>query len=502
MLRTTLKSVLGHKSRLVSTMLAVLLGVGFLAGTLVLTDTITKSFDAASENAYADADAVVRQPAAFTSATASSDQRGRVDASLVDTVAGVDGVAVAEGRVSGYARLVDGDGDLLGNPDGGAPTLGGNWSDTASLNPFDLAVGAAPSADDEVVIDRGSAKDGDIEVGDTVTVLALGAPQQMRVTGIATYGGDDSPAGASWSLFNTETAQRLVAQPGQFDSVVALADDGVSPDELADRISAVVPDQEVLTGSQITAETRSDARSELQFFNVFMTIFAVIALLVGSFIIFNTFSITVAQRTRENALLRAIGGTRRQIRRLGPLRGAVRRDRGVGGRRRDRRRRGQRPQGDAVGVRLRPPGRLGRPHAAHRDRGDGRRHRDHDGRGPLPGAEGGEGAADRGAARRRGRQHRLRLDGHACSSAPPCSRWASPRSCWASSAVATTRCRWSRPGCWRCSSGSPPSDARSPCRSAGCSAPRCRGCGASPVRWPARMPCATPSARRPPRRPS
>jgi putative ABC transport system permease protein len=314
MFRTTLKGVLGHKARLLSTMLAVLLGVGFLAGTLVLTDTITKSFDAAADSFYAQTDVVARQKAAFTSTEASADQRGRVDESLVGTVAGVDGVAVAEGRVTGYARLVGRDGEPLGNPDAGAATEGGNWSETTGLNPFTLAAGTAPGADDEIVIDRGSAEDGNFAVGDTVTVLAQGPPQQMRISGIATCGDDDSPAGASWVLFSTETAQRLVAEPGKFDAVVALADDGVSQTDLAERVGAVVPSGgEVLTGTQIAAETKSDARSGLQFFTVFMTMFAVIALLVGSFIIFNTFSITVAQRTRENALLRAIGSTRRQI---------------------------------------------------------------------------------------------------------------------------------------------------------------------------------------------
>ena len=314
MLRTTIKSVLGHKARLGATMLAVLLGVGFLAGTLVLTDTITKSYDTASDHAYAQTDAVVRQQAAFSSTEGGADERARVDESLVATVAGVDGVAVAEGRVAGYARLVGRDGDPLGNPDNGAAPRGGNWSETPELNPFVLAEGDAPATDDQVVIDRASAKDGGFGLGDTVTVLAQGPARQMEISGIATYDGDDSPAGASWVLFTTPAAQELVAQPGQFDSVVALAADGVSPGDLSDRIAAELPaGNEVLTGAQITAETKSDARSQLGFFTVFMTIFAVIALLVGSFIIFNTFSITVAQRTRENALLRAIGGTRGQI---------------------------------------------------------------------------------------------------------------------------------------------------------------------------------------------
>jgi putative ABC transport system permease protein len=313
-LRTTLKGVLGHKARLAATMLAVLLGVGFLAGTLVLTDTITQSYDDASDDAYADADVVVRRDAAFSSAAGGTDQRGRVDASLVETVASADGVAAAEGRITGYARLVGRDGEPLGNPDGGAATLGGNWADADALNPFTLAEGTGPQAEDEVVVDRGSAQDGGYTVGDTVTVLAQGPAQSVRIVGIATYGGEDSAAGSSWVLFSTEAAQRLVGQPGEFDAVVALAEDGTSASEAtANVVSALPAGHEALTGADAVAETKSDARSQLAFFNTFMTIFAVIALLVGTFIIYNTFSITVAQRTRENALIRAIGGTRRQI---------------------------------------------------------------------------------------------------------------------------------------------------------------------------------------------
>jgi putative ABC transport system permease protein len=314
MFRVTVKGLLAHKFRLAATALAVMLGVAFMAGTLVLTDTIGKTFDDLFADVYEGTDAVAREEAAFSNPEGAGDVRGRVDASLVDTVAGVDGVATAEGIIQGYARIIDNDGDPIGDPEMGAPTFGGNWNESSDLNPFRIVAGEPPRADNEIVIDKKSADDAGFRVGDTVTVLAQGPPHQLELSGIAKFGDADSPGGASYVLFTTEAAQRLVAEPGKFDSVAAVADEGVSQRELAGHISEVVPSGvEVVTGDEITTESQNDIEENLSFFNTFMFIFAVVALLVGSFIIFNTFSITVAQRTRENALLRAIGASRRQV---------------------------------------------------------------------------------------------------------------------------------------------------------------------------------------------
>ena len=314
MLRVTIKGLLAHKLRLAATALAVMLGVAFMAGTLVLTDTIARTFDDLFGDVYRDTDAVVRQEAAFTAPQGEGDQRGRLDASLVGTVAAVDGVALAEGTIQGYARLVGRDGEPIGNPEMGAPTFGANWSDSPELNPFTISDGTAPRTDAEVVVDKKSADDAGLGVGDTATVLVEGPPQQVRIAGIAKFGEADSPGGASFVLFTTAAAQRLVAEPGRFDSVSVVAEDGVSQRQVADRIARVVPPGvEVVTGDEITEENQDAIKEGLSFFNVFMLVFAVVALLVGSFMIFNTFSITVAQRARENALLRAIGASRRQV---------------------------------------------------------------------------------------------------------------------------------------------------------------------------------------------
>jgi putative ABC transport system permease protein len=313
-LRVTVRGLLAHKFRLAATALAVMLGVAFMAGTLVLTDTIGQTFDDLFADVYDDTDAVVRQEAAFDDPQGTGAVRGRVDASLVDDVASVDGVAVAEGSIQGYARLIDKEGEAIGDPQMGAPTYGGNWSETPELNPFELASGRPPADDGEVVIDKKSADDAGYRVGDVARVLVQGPPVDVTIAGIATFGGADSPGGASYVLFTTEAAQRWVAEPGTFDAISVVADDGVSQQEVASRIAAGLPGGvEAVTGDEITAESQDDIQQGLSFFNIFMLVFAVVALLVGSFMIFNTFSITVAQRARENALLRAIGASRRQV---------------------------------------------------------------------------------------------------------------------------------------------------------------------------------------------
>ena len=314
MFSTALRNLWAHKMRLLLTALSITLGVAFVAGTLVLTATIRKTFDNLFADVYRGTDAVVRAKAAFEGPQGSGAQRGRVDAALVPKLQSVDGVRAAEGAIFGYARLISKDGKALGNPATGAPAIGSNWSENSTLNQFRLVSGSPPAADNEVVIDRKSARDGHFAVGDTATVLVQGGPQRVRIAGIARFGTADSPGGATVVAFRTPVAQRLVAEPGKYDAVDLVAASGVSQTELVKRLSAVLPSgTEALTGKAITAETQSQIRKSLSFFNTFLLIFAVIAVLVGGFMMFNTFAITVAQRTRENGLLRALGASRRQL---------------------------------------------------------------------------------------------------------------------------------------------------------------------------------------------
>jgi putative ABC transport system permease protein len=312
MFRTTLKNLAAHKLRLVTTSVAVLLGVAFMVGTLVLTDTIGATFDGLFADVNAGTDAYVRGETAFS--TGFGDQRARLDADLVGTVAGVDGVEVAEGSVEAYAQLVDPDGDPIGDPTMGAPTLGVNWLSSDALNPFDIAEGRPPATDTEVVIDRGSAEAGGFAVGEPVRVLTQTGSHQFDIVGIATFGAADSPAGASVVAFTDSAAETHLVEEGKVDAIKVIAEAGTDGEQLVARIAEVVPrGVEVLTGAEITAENQTEMEEGLAFFNTFLLAFALIALFVGSFIIYNTFSILVAQRSKEMALLRALGASRRQV---------------------------------------------------------------------------------------------------------------------------------------------------------------------------------------------
>src|SRR6516164_5375387 len=314
MFKIALQSLLARKRRLVTTALAVIIGVAFTAGTLVLTDTMKSIFNDLSAGVYKNTDAIVRAKAIFNGPNQMGEQRPNIDASLVPALSHVPGVAAAEGSVLGYTRLIGQDGKPIGNPGSGAPTLGGNWGTVPALNPFHLVSGHAPQAPDEVVIDKQSATVGHLAVGDTTTVLANGPPQRVRISGIAGFGTADSPAGASVVQFTTPVAQRLVAAPGKFTSIGFVAAPGVSQQQLVANLQRVLPPgTEAMTGAAAIKETQDTFQKGLSVFSKFFLIFAVVALLVGAFIILNTFAITVAQRTRENGLFRALGASKRQV---------------------------------------------------------------------------------------------------------------------------------------------------------------------------------------------
>ncbi|RPI09169.1 MAG: FtsX-like permease family protein, partial [Actinobacteria bacterium] len=310
MWRVTIRGLLAKKLRLLTTALSVMLGVAFMAGTLVLTDTMGKVFDDLFTDVNAGTDAYVRGETVFESDF--GDVRSRIPAALITSVSDAEGVAVAEGSVQGYAQLVKADGDALSV--GQAPSFGGSWGVVPELNPFTIVEGGPPTSPDEIVIDKGSAEEGDFSIGQRVKVLLKGPTEEFTIVGIAKFGTANSPGGASFVAWEFDTAQRLLAEPGQIDSISAVAERGVSQEELAENIRAVVPPTiEVLTGQEITEENQSDIQQALSFFNTFLLIFVLVSIFVGMFIIYNTFSIIVAQRGRELALLRAVGASRRQV---------------------------------------------------------------------------------------------------------------------------------------------------------------------------------------------
>ncbi|MGH9258649.1 MAG: ABC transporter permease [Acidimicrobiales bacterium] len=313
MLKLTLRGLWSRKLRTALTFVVVMLGVSLMAGTLVLTDTIKQTFDDLFADVNRGTDVYVRGVTQFE-ASFGETQRPRLDDTIVEDIEAVDGVAVAEPSVQGYAQIIDKDGEPIGDPGFGPPTFGGNWSTVDELNAFTLVEGGrAPEADDEVVIDKRSADDAGFVVGDSVGVQTQTGLEEYELVGVARFGTADSPGGATFALMTLPAAQQRVAQPGMIDSVSIVADEGVGQRELADRVQAQLDDAEVLTGAEITEENQDDIEQGLQFFTGFLTAFAVIALVVGAFVIYNSFTILVAQRNREMALLRAAGASRGQV---------------------------------------------------------------------------------------------------------------------------------------------------------------------------------------------
>jgi len=314
MTRAVLKGVFAHKLRLFLTAMAVVLGVSFVAGTFVLTDTINSTFDTLFKEISAGSDVSVRAASGFgTDAGSGADTaRDTVPASVLDAVRRVAGVAAAEGTVGGYAQVVDKAGKAVTTT--GAPTLGFNWTTTPDLSPLRLRSGREPQKPGEVMVDVVTAEAHKFAIGDKVKVLFRGPTEDFTIVGTAGFGQADNLAGATLAIFDLSTAQRVFGKVGRYDSIDIRAGDGVPSLELRDRVRNVVPEgAEVVTSQQVATENANAVQSALSFFSTALLVFAGISLFVGGFIILNTFSILVAQRTRELALLRALGASRRQV---------------------------------------------------------------------------------------------------------------------------------------------------------------------------------------------
>ena len=213
------------------------LGVALLAGTMVLGDTLRANFDSLFQSALGTSDAVVRS--ANTLTTDGEFAQDLIDGSLADQLAEIDGVAVVEPQIEGFGQLTGADGEKLGGD--GPPTFAGNWIDDPDLNPYELVEGRAPATNDEVVINRGAAKDGDLAIGDH-TIVATPGPVEVEIVGIATFGGEDGLGPTTFTAFTLAGAEEHVTgQPGGVTALLVKADDGVSQDELVARIADVPP---------------------------------------------------------------------------------------------------------------------------------------------------------------------------------------------------------------------------------------------------------------------
>ncbi|MGO9028191.1 MAG: ABC transporter permease [Acidimicrobiales bacterium] len=311
--RVTLKGLLAHKLRLGLTALAIVLGVTFISGTLVLTDTLHATFNTLFGHIYQNVDFEIRGKAAFTNSNGELGAvRKPIPSSIVGTVRHVPGVAYAEGTVSGYAQYVAPDGKAVST--GGAPTLGVSFDPNPQLSSLDLVAGKAPTTPDDVAMDAGTAQKYHFTVGDHVRVLLAGPPRTFTLTGIIRFGTADNLAGATLAAFDLPTAQSLFGLAGQYDTIDILTAPGADKATVQRDIArALPPGVEVVTGQTVAAEQAGDINQALSFFSTALLVFAFISLFVGGFTIFNTFSIIVGQRTRELALLRVVGASRRQV---------------------------------------------------------------------------------------------------------------------------------------------------------------------------------------------
>jgi len=308
--RAAFRSVLARKVRLLLTGIAVLLGVSFMAGTYVLTDTMTRAFNDLVDTGYASIDVLVRNENAFTAQTSSLEERESMPESVLSTVEDVPGVQEAVGDVIGYAQIVDpATGKVIGTF--GPPTAAASWS---TLSGFTIESGSPPEGDDQVVIDSGTAEAYDIGVGDRVEIVFEGPPGEFEVVGVAGYGDGGNLFGATYALFDLPTAQRVLGREGELDSISVVAADGESGTALARRITEALPQgTEAVPAATVITEQQDQISQGLGYLRTAFLVFAYVALFVGAFIIFNTFAIIVAQRTRELALFRALGASGGQV---------------------------------------------------------------------------------------------------------------------------------------------------------------------------------------------
>ena len=314
MFKVSMKGLLAHKTRLLLTALAVIMATAFLSSTYIFSDTIQSTFDTLFADAFKNTDAYVRSSNVIE-ADFGNKQRDRIPDSVIAEVQAVPGVSDAQGDVQGFASIIGKDGKPLISGNTGAPTFG-SVALTGELAGWEYVEGGIPSGPDQVAIDKGSADKGNFALGDTIQIAGATGAREFTLAGIARFGNADSPGGASFSLFDLPTAQEFVAKPGFVDAVQVRGDGSVDDAELARRISdqlGPASETEVLTGAEITKESQTEIQDNLKFFTIFLNVVAFIALFVSCFVIYNVFSITVAQRKRENALMRAIGASRRQV---------------------------------------------------------------------------------------------------------------------------------------------------------------------------------------------
>jgi putative ABC transport system permease protein len=319
MFRTAIKGLTANRLRMTLTALSIVLGVAFVAGSFVFTDTINSRFENLFTDVYAGVDATVRPEGA-----SGAPGEAYLDETLLAEVQAVDTVDVAAGSVGGFAQMIDSKGEPIGGQ--GPPTLGFSWVGDSALNSLTIAEGngRAPTSAGEVAIDVATATTEKLAVGDQIDVQTIRGIDTFIIVGLANFGSEDNLAGATLSAFELNQAQVLFDLEGKLSAIDVLAVDGVDPDAVVADISAVLPTgTEAVTGDQQTQEQLDQVTEGLGFLSTALLAFAGVAVFVGAFVIQNTFRITVAQRVKELALLRAVGATGSQVTALVLIEAAV-----------------------------------------------------------------------------------------------------------------------------------------------------------------------------------
>lgn len=306
MLTIALRGIANNPFRYFATALAIVLGIAFFTATSVLTTSFQESLNDSIAEAFVDVDAAVRSAEIIE--TPVIDIRERIPPAVADDIAEVDGVAWAYPFLTGYAQVVAADGKTVGGADANAQAIA--WIDDDAVNPLTIVAGRAPSEPDEVAVDASTFDDGGFSLGDSVQVLPLGPQPRFTVVGTVDDGGTFGGQVLSLSYEGAAT----VLGGSEVDQIFVGAAAGVTPDQLAERLNRHLgADLEAVTGATLTDEFQQVVGTFTGIIEIALQVFAGVALFVGAFVIYNTFTITVAQRTREMALLRAIGATGRQV---------------------------------------------------------------------------------------------------------------------------------------------------------------------------------------------
>ena len=314
MTAVALKGLLGRKLRTVLTALAIVLGVSMISGTYVLTDTITAAFTNVVSDSYSNSDAVISGKVAFKNTNSNTAETPAFPASVLRTVKARPDVSAAAGAVGDQVKLLDRNGKVISTGGGEAIAASVDPPADARFNPLNLVAGKWPVGNGQIAIDKRTSEQEHYAVGDSIGVAADEGALQFEITGIATFASSSSIGASTIAIFDLPTAQQLFGKVGKFDVIQVAARPGVTPEKLVRQIRPLLPTTaEVQTSEAKTQDAVDDVNSALGIFQKVLLAFGLIALFVGAFVIANTLSITIAQRVREFATLRTIGGSRRQV---------------------------------------------------------------------------------------------------------------------------------------------------------------------------------------------